>query len=145
MLSLIRTFRDALPWAALPEAANGKPLLGNRQKDDAQQSDFQLTVSLLVIDTVAPMRGGSQTSYLHTTPGTCLVLWDTAHSAFLQMMTAPEDKAFAPCMSLTGHASGVIFQHHQARQALCMHLALKGSISLRPSGSGKSMLIILYR
>lgn len=74
MLSLVRTFRDALPWATLPEAASGKRLLENRQKDDAQQSDFQLTVSLLVIDIVASMRGGSQTSYLHTTSGTCLVL-----------------------------------------------------------------------
>lgn len=74
MLSLVRTFRDALPWAALPEAANGKRLLENRQKDDAQQCDFQLTVSLLVIDIVAPIRGGSHTSYLHTTSGTRLVL-----------------------------------------------------------------------
>ena len=74
MLSLVRTFRDALPQAALPEAANGKCLLESRQEDDAQQSDFQLTVSLLVIDIVAPMRGGGKLSYLHTVPGTGLII-----------------------------------------------------------------------
>ncbi len=52
-LTVLRSYRDALPQASRPDAANGRVSVAMRHEDGLQQSAFSVTTHLVIVDVVA--------------------------------------------------------------------------------------------
>ena len=87
-LTVLRSYRDALPQASGPDAANGRVSVAMRHEDGLQQSAFSVTTHLVIVDVVATSYKGKDVCLHSELAGPCLYQDASLKSSSLYVSSA---------------------------------------------------------